>query len=117
MQGNSWAGILKHNIYKRAGHEFYETVKSEPQDMVHRFWSGILLRRLERYEEANECFGEIPSGHELYNDSLKAIELTSRAQTSDHADESTMLPIRWDLSKEYNKLLDLTVNLATGQAQ
>jgi len=110
--------FLKHDLYKRAGREFYEAVKADPQDMAHRFWSGILLRRLSQYEDANECFSKIPSGHELYDDSLNAMELTSRIQAADYKDETTMCQIRRDLSIEYSKLMNITIAIAAeGRSQ
>lgn len=108
--------FLKHDLYKRAGREFYQAVKSEPQDMVHRFWSGILLRQMGQYQDAYDCFSKIPTGHRLYDDSLKAIDLTSSVQTTiNNKDETTLSRIRQDLREEYSKLMDITVTLATGQ--
>ncbi len=129
------AVFLRHSLYKRARNEFYEAVKFEPQDMVHRFWSGILLRRMALYNEVNECFSKIPPGHRLYDDAQEAIELTSRAQTIhqnvgakltlapenaealDPEDEDVLRQLRKDLSKEFNKLMNTTIDMATGQLQ
>lgn len=109
--------FLRHDLCKRAGQEFYKAVKAEPQDIVHRFWSGILLRRIGRYEDADKCFGEVPSGHPLYNSSLNAIELTSRLQNMDDEDEAVLSQMNQDVSKEYNELMDMTIGLAKGQLQ
>jgi glycosyltransferase involved in cell wall biosynthesis len=111
------AVFLRHDLYKSAGQEFYKAVKAEPQDMVHRFWSGILLRRIGRYEDAGKCFKEVPIGHPLYDSSLNAIELTSRLQNIDDEDEAVLSQMRQDLSKEYNGLMDMTIGLAKGQLQ
>jgi teichuronic acid biosynthesis glycosyltransferase TuaG len=109
--------FLRHDLCKRAGQEFYKAVKAEPQDMVHRFWSGILLRRIGRYEDADRCFGEVPIGDALYDSSLNAIGLTSRLQNIDDEDEAVLSQMRQDLSKEYNDLMDMTISLAKGQLQ
>ena len=109
--------FLRHNLYKRAGREFYKSVKADGLDMVHRFWSGILLRRMGRYQDADECFSKIPPGHRLYDDSLNAVELTSRLQAVDYGDETALSRLRQDLSKEYNKLMDVTIALAKGTGQ
>jgi teichuronic acid biosynthesis glycosyltransferase TuaG len=111
------AVFLRHNLFKKAGQEFYKAVKVEPQDVVHRFWSGILLRQIGRYEDADKCFGEVPIGHSLYKSSLNAIELTSRLQNMDDEDEAILSQMRQDLSKEYNDLMDMTISLAKGQSQ
>ena len=109
--------FLRHDLYKRAGREFYEAVKAEPQDTVHRFWSGILLRRLRRYQDADECFNEIPSENRLYDDSQNARELTSRVRSAGYNDEAMLEQLRRDLSEEHSKLMDMTIALATGQLQ
>jgi GT2 family glycosyltransferase len=117
--------FLRHDLYKRAGRELYQSVKAEPEDMVHRFWSGILLRQMGRYQDAYECFSKIPPGHRLYDDSLNAVELTSRLQiatnysdesrvTSDGRSKVALDQIRQDLAKEFGELFDITVDLATG---
>lgn len=111
------AVFLRHQLYKRAGQEFYEAVKADPQGMVHRFWSGMLLRRMGRYQDADECFSKIPPGHRLYDDSLNAIELTSRIQAVGHGDEAALTQMRRELGEEYSKLMDVTVALATGESQ
>jgi len=107
--------FLKHDLYKRAGREFYEAVKAEPQDMVHCFWSGVLLRRVGQYQDANDCFSKMPSEHRLYDVSLNALELTSRLQAIDHTDEDALEQMRRDLSIESGELLDVTIGLAKGQ--
>ena len=108
--------FLKHDLCKRAGREFYEAVTAEPQDMVHRFWSGMLLRRMGQYQDAHECFSKIPPGDILYDDSLKARDLTSRLEaTTNYEDEAALSQIREDSRKEYSKLIDMTITLATGQ--
>ena len=115
------AVFLAHNLYKRAGREFYKAVKADSSDMVHRFWSGILLRRMGRYDDANECFSKVPAGHELYESSLKAISLVSQIQTIDYENEDedgdTLRQIRRELSMESIELMDMTFDLATGQIQ
>ncbi len=111
------AVFLRHNLFKRAGQEFYRAVKAEPQDVVHRFWSGILLRRIGRYEDADKCFREVPIGQPLYDSSLNAIELTSRLQNMDDEDEAVLSQMRQDLSKEFSDLMDMTISLAKGQLQ
>jgi glycosyltransferase involved in cell wall biosynthesis len=111
------AVFLRHDLCKSAGQEFYKAVKAEPQDVVHRFWSGILLRRIGRYEDADKCFKEVPIRHPLYDSSLNAIELTSRLQNIDDEDEAVLSQMRQDLSKEYNGLMDMTIGLAKGQLQ
>jgi hypothetical protein len=91
-------------------------VKAEPQDMVHRFWSGMLLRRVGQYQDAHECFSKITPGHTLYDDSLKARDLTSKLEaTINYEDEAALSQIRQDSRKEYSKLMDITIALATGQ--
>lgn len=107
--------FIRHELYRKAGQEFYKSVKAQPEDMVHRFWSGILLRRLGQFQEANECFSKIPPESRLYEDSLKAIELTLRFESADHENEDVMLHIRQEFSEEHNKLMDITVSLARGQ--
>ncbi len=109
--------FLRHDLFKRAGQEFYKAVKAEPQDVVHRFWSGILLRRIGRYEDSDKCFREVSVGHPLYDSSLNAIELTSRLQNIDDEDEAVLSQMRQDLSKEYSDLMDMTIGLAKGQLQ
>jgi hypothetical protein len=69
------------------------------------------------YQDANECFSEIPSGHRLYNDSLNAKSLTSRFQDIDQSDGPALGRIRQDFDKEFNKLFDITIGLATGKLQ
>ncbi len=107
--------FLRHNLYKRAGREFHKAVKAEPQDVVHRFWSGRLLRHMGYYEESDECFSGIPLEHELYSDTRNALELTSRLQTIDHEDEDAFTELRKDLSEEHEKLMDITIELAAGR--
>lgn len=109
--------FFRHDLFKRAGQEFYKAVKAEPQNVVHHFWSGILLRQIGRYEDADKCFGEVPIGHPLYNSSLNAMELTSRLQNMDDEDEAVLNQMRQDLSKEYKDLMDMTISLAKGQSQ
>lgn len=109
--------FLTHSLHRRAGREFYEAVKSDPQDMVHRFWSGILLRRMGCYADADECFSEIRPEHELYDASLNAKELTSVSATTEYVDEVAARRIRQKLSDEYNGLLDFTIALAKGRVQ
>lgn len=111
------AVFLRHDMYKRAGSEFFAAVKAEPQDMVHRFWSGILLRRMGRYQDASEWFGKIEQEHELHDISLNAVELTSRLQTIDSEDEAALTQLRQDLSAERSKVMDITINWATGRSQ
>jgi len=107
--------FLRHNFYKRAGREFHKAVKADPQDVVHGFWSGRLLRHMGYYENSDECFGKVPPGHELYSDAQNALELTSRFQTIDHEDEDALTELRKDLSKEHEKLMDITIELAAGR--
>ncbi len=106
------AVFIKHDLYKRAGREFHNAVKAEPQDMIHRFWSGILLRRMAYYEDANGCFRAIPAGHRLHDSSLNAVELTSRLQAIDSEDEAAVSQIRRDLNDEHGELMDMTVAFA-----
>lgn len=108
--------FLRHSMLKRAGREFHTAVKAEPQDTVHRFWSGRLLRQTGYYKEAIGCFSAIAAGDMLYDDAQNAIELTSRFQTIDSEDEDALLKLRQDLSEEHGKLMDITVDLAKGRA-
>jgi len=107
--------FLKHNLYKRAGREFRKAVKADPQDMIHRFWSGKLLRRIGYYENADECFSGIPPNHMLYNDAQNAIKLTLSFQNVNNDDKDALEQLRRTMNEEYNKLMDVTIELATGQ--
>ncbi len=109
--------FLGHGILRRAGREFHTAVKAEPQDAVHRFWSGRLLRQTGYYEEAIGCFSAMTPEDMLYDDAQKAIKLTSRLQGIDPEDEDTLLRLRRDMGKEYGKLMDITVDLARGRIQ
>ena len=104
--------FLKHNLYKLAGQEFHKSVKAEPQDTIHRFWSGRLLRQTGHYKEAIGCFSAIPNG-----DAQNAIELTTRLQTIDAEDEEALTQLRKDFSAEHSKLMDITIELAKGRIQ
>lgn len=107
---------LRHDLYKQARGEFFKAVKAEPQDMIHRFWSGILLRNLGLYKDASDWFGRIEPDHELYKLSLNAVELTSRIQNINGADEATAMELRKDLGEEYGKVFDITINWAMGHS-
>jgi glycosyltransferase involved in cell wall biosynthesis len=121
--------FMKHTLFQRAGIEFRSAVKAEPNNLIHFFWSGILLRRIGHYENAYGCFKSIPSGNWLYEDAKNAIELTLRFESMEkEADENNARPeldeddealtqFRQDVSKEYNKLMDITISLAKGQLQ
>jgi len=109
--------FLRHDLYKHARNEFFEAVKAEPQDMIHRFWSGLLLRRMGRYQDANEWFGKISPKHELYGISLNAVELTSRIQSMNGADEDALTQLRQELSEEYSKIMDITMDRVMGHSQ
>ena len=107
--------FLRRNLLKRAGREFHKAVKAEPQGVVHQFWSGRLLRQMGYYENSDECFNRIPSEHVLYSDAQNALELTSRFQTVDPEDEDALTQLREDVSKEHERLMDMTMELATGR--
>lgn len=109
--------FLSHNMPKRARDEFYKAVKAEPQGAVHHFWSARLLRQMGRYEDSNGYFSGIAPEHELYPDAQNALELTSRLQAADPADENTLEQLRRDLGKEYDRLMDITMDLAMGRQQ
>ena len=109
------AVFLRHDLYMKAGREFHKAVKADPQDVVHRLWSGVLFPQVGQFQNANERFSGIPREHALYEDSLKAIELTSMFQAVDREDEAALTEIRRHSSMQYRRLLDLTFDLATGQ--
>ncbi len=108
--------FLKHKLHKLAGREFHQAVKAEPEGLMHRFWSGKLLRQMGRYEDSDGCFGGLSREHELYSDAQNALELTSRFQTVDQEDEDAMTQLRKDLNTEYERLMDITMELAAGRS-
>ena len=70
-----------------------------------------------RYEDSDGCFNGVPSEHELCSDAQNALELTSRFQTVDQEDEDALTQLRKDVSKEYERLIDMTMELAMGRSQ
>jgi len=109
------AVYMRHDLYRQARDEFFKAVKAEPQDMIHRFWAGILLRSLGRHQDADEWFSRIAPEHELYDISPNAIELTSRMQTVDGEDEDALKQLRKDLSEEFKKVMEITIDRAVGR--
>ena len=109
------AVFLRHKIYKRAGQEFYKSVRSDPKDVVHRFWYGMLLRQIGEFDNANECFSAVTVGHALYDAPLNAIELTSRLQSIDPEDEVAVDQVREDLNKEHTELMNMIIDIAKGK--
>ena len=100
-----------------AGREFHKAVKAEPQGLVHHFWSGKLLRQIGYVENSDECFSRIPSEHRLYSDAQNALKLTARLQTIDREDDHAMDRLLYDISKEHSRLMDITIDMATGRLQ
>lgn len=122
--------FMRHGIFPRAVKEFRKSLKVEPQNLVHIFWSGILLRKICEYENAMACFKSIPAGNWLYEDAKNAIELTARCESIEKAfeennfrlegideEDEELVQFRQDTSKEFNKLMDITISLARGQLQ
>lgn len=118
--------FIKHDIFQRSGLEFREAVKLDPNNPIHIFWSGILLRHIGRYQNAHQCFKSILQESWLYEDAQNALELTSRFEVADQeyeetssrsefSDEDNFTQLRKDTSKEYSKLMDITISLAKGQ--
>ncbi|MBD3184760.1 glycosyltransferase [Candidatus Poribacteria bacterium] len=109
--------FLSHEIFKEAGKEFYTAAQMEPNNMIHPFWLGILLRRIGRYETAVDCFKQISSNsnnglHEL---ALKALDITERFEATDPEDEEAWGQVRRDSFEEYDELMDMTMAIIKGE--
>ncbi|MBM3213009.1 hypothetical protein FJZ33_12365 [Candidatus Poribacteria bacterium] len=129
--GNDVIGaiFLRHGIFPRAVKEFRKSLKVEPKNLIHIFWSGILLRKVCEYENAMACFKSIPAGDWLYEDAKNAIDLTARCESIEKAfeennfrseideEDEELVQFRQDTSKEFNKFMDITISLARGQLQ
>lgn len=103
---------MKHSLFKHARDEFLKAVKAEPENAIHRFWSGKLLQQMTRYEDAAEYFSHIPQGHMLYDEAQNALQFTERFQTVDPEDEDALTQLRRDLSEQHSRLLDMTIEAA-----
>jgi 2-polyprenyl-3-methyl-5-hydroxy-6-metoxy-1,4-benzoquinol methylase len=103
--------LMEQRLYASAKDSFGKARQLRRDILLPYLWLGILERRIGDHETSVKYLQRIPEGDKFYFDAQWAIHITSRIQDPSKGDQEKL---RTELTDEYDSLLKLTLDLATG---